>query len=350
MSGFIIGILLGFIMKRSRLCFAGNLRDVYLEKRVKGFYVFLLIILTTSLIYFGLISLKMIPQRPEQAPFSILAAAVGGLTFGLGAVLSNGCVASSLLKAGDGRLAGVMSLLSFAIFATATKQGTLSAIVASMNKTMVVKDSLFEKIPFSIYFIIVPAFVIVGYFTYKNWKAERNSFKLPHQYSGLRYYLFEKKLDTRIAALVVGILAGVAFFFSFLTGRYGSLGITTPIISWLAVFNQNVIELNWASFFVVGMIVGSFIYALGSSEFSFKGTDGKTLVRSLLGGALMGFGAVAGNGCLVGNGIVGTAMFSTSAWFNFAFIVTGIWLGSYVLFVKPMKSVTLGNGGKAYAN
>ncbi|WP_094243666.1 YeeE/YedE family protein [Tetragenococcus halophilus] len=351
MSGFIIGILLGFIMKRSRFCLAGNLRDAYLEKKSKGIYAFLSIILTTSLIYFTMTLLGIIPERPEQASFSLLAATIGGLMFGFGAILANGCVVSSLLKVGDGRLAGVMSLLSFAIVAAAATQGLLAPLVGSMQTTFVVNDQLFEVIPFPVLFVVIPAFLIVAYLIYKNWKKEKKAIQLPSQFSGIRHFLFEKKLDIRIAAIIIGLLAGSSFLFSYLTGRYGSMGITTPVVSWLNIFSQNVNELNWASFFVVGIIVGSFIYALGSLEFSFKGTDGKTLAKSTLGGAMMGFGAIAGQGCLVGNGIVGTAIFSLNAWINFAFILVGIWIGTYVFYVKPLQEIRIENKEEnAYVN
>ena len=53
-SGLVVGILLGFVMQRTRFCLAGGFRDMYVQKSNKMFYA-LLIITVQSI---GLLILK----------------------------------------------------------------------------------------------------------------------------------------------------------------------------------------------------------------------------------------------------------------------------------------------------
>ena len=52
--------------------------------------------------------------------------------------------------------------------------------------------------------------------------------KLKQKYSGLRYYLFEKRYHPFVAGIAVGLIALIAWPMSISTGRDYGLGITTP--------------------------------------------------------------------------------------------------------------------------
>ena len=52
--------------------------------------------------------------------------------------------------------------------------------------------------------------------------------KLKQRYTGIRYYLFEKRYHPFIAAIVIGLIALLAWPMSASTGRNDGLGITTP--------------------------------------------------------------------------------------------------------------------------
>ena len=43
-SGLVVGILLGFVMQRTRFCLAGGFRDMYVQKSNKMFYALLIAI------------------------------------------------------------------------------------------------------------------------------------------------------------------------------------------------------------------------------------------------------------------------------------------------------------------
>ena len=328
--GFVIGLLFGFVLKRSRLCFTGSLRDVYLEKRATGIYVVLIIILVQSLIYFSLTKMGIIPAVQYKS-FSLLATAIGSLLFGLGCILAHGCITISFIKVGDGRLAGLFSLLSFAIFASACRQGFLKDTTTSLQSYIQVQDSLVSHLPFSIFIIIVPLLLIITYLSIKDY--QKNKLKLPSRYKGFRYLFFEKTWDVRIAALLIGLLAGAAWYFK------GALGITGNVVSWVNfAVNDNMQGVGWGSYFLVGLVAGSFVCTLGSLEFSFKTADSRTIILALLGGSCMGLGSVWAQGCILGNGLVGTATFSIKAWYSLAFITLGIWMGAYFFYIRATRN------------
>ena len=127
-AGLIPGFLFGFLLKRSRMCLAGGLRDVYMEKRRSGLISMLLIIFTQSVVYFSLIRAGVLAM-PEPKAFPLAATVIGGLLFGLGALIANGCITTTLVKVGDGRLAGFMSLFSFMIVGVASQKGFLRSLL-----------------------------------------------------------------------------------------------------------------------------------------------------------------------------------------------------------------------------
>lgn len=330
-SGLISGFLFGFLLKRSRICIAGGLRDVYMEKKNTGLIVVLLIITAQSFIYFSLVAQGLI-NGPKAGQFSLVATVIGGLLFGLGAVISNGCITSSLIKAGDGRLAGLLSILSFMIFTSATRQGFLAPLSGALKKLVIVPDTLAVSLTVSPVIIAAIAFIIVAFWALSDKRAEKPAFTLPAEYTGARHLFFEKIWDRRVTALIIGIVAGFSYLLARVTtGNASGWGITTPLFTWFQVVSSTG-KLTWGSFFVLGIVLGSFVCTKGSKEFSFQGADGKTLVCAFIGGILMSFGAVTGGGCMVGHGLAGTARLSVQSWVGLISIIAGIWTGVRLLY------------------
>ncbi|MED4322990.1 YeeE/YedE family protein, partial [Weizmannia sp. CD-2023] len=137
-------------------------------------------------------------------------------------------------------------------------------------------------------------------------------------------------------ALLIGLIAILAWPLSEATGRMDGLGITTPtanLLQFLVTGDQTFV--NWGVFLVLGIFLGSFIAAKASREFRFRMPDAKTGIRSFFGGILMGFGASVAGGCSIGNGLVKTAMMTWQGWFALLFMIFGAWTASYFMFVRP---------------
>ena len=96
--------------------------------------------------------------------------------------------------------------------------------------------------------------------------------------------------------------------------------------------------LNWGVFLVLGIFCGSFIAAKGSNEFRFRVPDVTTMLRSAVGGVLMGIGATLAGGCSIGNGLVETAFFSWQGWLSLPIMIVGTWVAAYFTIIRPQQS------------
>jgi uncharacterized membrane protein YedE/YeeE len=100
---------------------------------------------------------------------------------------------------------------------------------------------------------------------------------------------------------------------------------------------------DWQSTLVLGMVIGSFISAFLSNDFSlqwvpelwataFGNTPLVRVIAAVFGGICLGFGARWADGCTSGHGISGSLQLAISSWISaIAFFIGGI-LMAYFLF------------------
>ncbi len=335
-SGLIIGIIFGFLLKRGRFCPTGTIRDILLEKRAYNFILILALIATQGFIYYLMIVIGIVPEA-KLKDFPIISVVLGSFMFGFGAVLTNGCVCSSLIKTGDGRLIGIISILTFILGAAFAKQGGLEPVTKALASKTIVSDNLYKNIFVSPLIIFAIAVVILYTLMFKHYKNNKPKFELPKQYSGLRHIICEKIWAKEIIVILTGALMAFGFYFSNLAGRNGGFGVTTPLLSWFNLIVNNSNKIGWTSMLVLGIISGSFITAFISKELSLVGTNAVTIVKTMIGSVLMGIGAVWGKGCLVGNGLVRTAQFSMRGWLGFIFLILGMWFATKIILMKKLN-------------
>src|SRR3954470_893917 len=112
-----LGLGVGVVLQRGRLCFAGAFRDLYL---MRNGVMMRAIIVGLALLapVFALIEARAVPEPSFGAvaagahvvPLG-LNLAVGGLLFGVGMVVAGGCVSGTLYRIGEGYVASWASLL-----------------------------------------------------------------------------------------------------------------------------------------------------------------------------------------------------------------------------------------------
>lgn len=330
-SGLIIGIIFGFLLKRGRFCPTGTIRDVRLEGHTYNLILILALIATEGFLYYAMISAGLVPM-PKLKGFPLISVMLGSFIFGFGAVLTNGCITSSLVKTGDGRLTGIVSVITFTLGAAFAKQGALKPVTQALASQLLIADTLHKNLPALAIFgvIAIPLYIVM----FRHYKTHKLKFSLPKRYSGLRHLVCEKIWPKEVIVVLCGVLMAAGFYFSNRAGRNGGFGITTPLISWLNVIVNNNYGLNWSSTLVAGTILGSFITTLISGEFALVGTNAVTIVKTMIGSILMGVGAVWAQGCLIGNGLVGTAQLSVRAWTGLLFITFGIWTATHVILMR----------------
>jgi len=337
MTGIICGALLGFVMQRGRFCLTGGFRDMYIAKDNRMFYALLIAIAVQSIGVFAMIGAGVFEYSASQLP--LLAVIIGAFIFGIGIILSGGCATGTWYRAGEGLIGSWIALVMYMLMAAIMKTGPLASLTTAVREPVVGTDSMADTFGINVWFLVVPFVALVAFIVYRELKKPKVKIpQLKPKKSGIAHILFEKRWNPFVTAVLIGLIATMAWPLSAASGRIFGLGITTPsanILQYLVSGNLDFI--NWGVFLVIGIFIGSLFGAKMSGEFRLRVPDAKTCVRSASGGILMGFGASLAGGCSIGNGLVMTAMMSWSGWIALVFMILGTWTASYFVFVRPAK-------------
>jgi uncharacterized membrane protein YedE/YeeE len=113
----LFGLAFGFVLQRSRFCFASAFRDLFLlgDARVMKGIIAGLAVATAG---FAVLMARLLPEvgfgsLPVGATVLPLGihTALGGVLFGIGMVLAGGCTSGSLYRAGEGYVGSMVALL-----------------------------------------------------------------------------------------------------------------------------------------------------------------------------------------------------------------------------------------------
>lgn len=341
-TGLLVGAIFGFILQRGRFCVTGAFRDVFVSKSTWWLGAFITAIAVQAVGIALLNSLGVIDLSAAVSPFAPFGTIVGGFIFGFGAVLAGGCATGTYYRAAEGLIGSWFALIFYALFASIFKFGPFAETTRfvrgwGITEHATINDSLGVS-PWVLVTLLVAA---VGVWAYKNLtKPKLPMAQLPPEKSGLAHLLFEKRWNPYFTAILIGLVAVLAFPLSWATGREGGLGITTPsakLTTFLTTGDFTMID--WGVMLIVGIMAGSFIAAKGSGEFKLRVPDAKTIVRAIFGGMLMGWGAAWAGGCTIGNGLVETAMFSWQGWVSLIAMILGTGAAAKI-FIMPRKKKT----------
>ena len=136
-AGLLIGIVFGAVGLLSGFCSLSGLRSWWIERDGRMIRTFALamavaVIATQSLAALGLVDLgKSLYLQPSFSPALIL---FGGLLFGYGMVLANGCASRAVVLLGQGNLRSLMVVVIIAVTAQMTLKGLIApARLAFLN-------------------------------------------------------------------------------------------------------------------------------------------------------------------------------------------------------------------------
>lgn len=335
LTGLLCGALLGFVMQRGRFCLTGGFRDMYIAKDNRMFYALLIAIAVQSIGVYTLIQMDVIQFSTGAFPW--VAVIIGSFVFGIGIILAGGCATGTWYRAGEGLLGSWMALAGYMLMSTIMKSGPLTPVNESISSVVLPKNSIADTTGISVWFFIAIFTAIVVWIISRELRKPKIVIpSMKPKRTGIAHLLFEKRWHPFFTAMLVGLIAILAWPLSEATGRMSGLGITTPsanILQYLVTGDVSII--NWGVFLVLGIFLGSFIAAKGSREFRFRMPDAKTGITSFIGGILMGFGASLAGGCSIGNGLVMTAMMTWQGWVSLVFMILGTWTASYFVFIRP---------------
>ncbi|AOY78467.1 transporter [Clostridium formicaceticum] len=121
-SFWMIGILLGMTMQRSRFCFAASFRDPIMMGSTSLLKAVLLAFMVSTVGFF-IIQYKTVGSNPNYLLTAVpgqlspvgIHTAIGAILFGVGMVMAGGCVSGSLMRLGEGYMMQLVALIGFII-------------------------------------------------------------------------------------------------------------------------------------------------------------------------------------------------------------------------------------------
>lgn len=331
--GFFIAMVFGFVGNKTHFCSMGAISDVVnMGSRGRMGAWFLAIgiaILGVQYLYIsGRVDIDASVYRSPN--LYILSYILGGIIFGIGMTLAAGCGQRNLVRVGGGNLKALVVLLVLGITAYMTMRGILAivrleyiyAINADLTKQGITNQGLFDyigsllKLEDSSLLQKIGGFVVAFGFIAYAFKHEE----------------FRKSFDNILAGVVLGACVIAAWYASGYVGQddfdpitpqgFAFIGPVGNTISYLMTYTGA--EINFGIAVVLGMIFGSFVYAIISGTFRIETFSNKSeMVNHLIGAMMMGFGGVLSFGCTVGQGVTGMSTLAIGSFLTLGSIIFG---------------------------
>lgn len=114
-ASLVVGVIIGFVGQRSRMCFVGGIRDWILVRDtflLKGLIAFLLVGWVTFPMS-GLIGGEMLGDFGRPVLVTVMLAVVGGFGVGYVSILSNGCPFRQHVLAAQGAIGSMIYVGGF---------------------------------------------------------------------------------------------------------------------------------------------------------------------------------------------------------------------------------------------
>lgn len=339
LTGLLCGLLLGFVMQRGRFCITGAFRDMYVIKSHRMFVALLIAISVQAVGLALFFDTGVLTESPAEN-FAPLAVIAGAFLFGIGIILAGGCATGTWYRAGEGLIGSWIALFTYMLFSAIMRTGPLGELNSTLRGMNTKHTTIHATLGISHWILVALLVAITLWLTIKQLrKPQAKLATLAPKKQGIAHILFEKRWHPFVTATLVGLIALLAWAWSVPTGRNFGLGITGPsanIMQYLVTGESKFI--NWGVFLVLGILLGSFIAAKASNEFRFRVPDVTTVLRSALGGVVMGIGASLAGGCSIGNGLVETAFFSWQGWVSLPVMILGTWVAAYFTIIRPSRA------------
>ncbi|OAF03501.1 hypothetical protein AYJ54_02995 [Bradyrhizobium centrolobii] len=327
LAGLAIGLIYGAVGLLSGFCLMSSMRGWLAEgdgRLVRTYALAIAVAIAASQILAVGGTVDLGKSIYLQQTFSAPVLFLGGLLFGYGMVLSNGCGSRALVLLGRGNLRSFVVVIVLAVAAQMTLKGLIApariALVQASQGTVNANSlpSLLATLGLgeAVSRTLAAAAIVVALILFAFVHAG-----------------FRRSPGQIAAGIIVGLLVAGGWF---VTGYLGaddfnpvpvtSLTFIAPIADALqyAMLSTG-LTLNFGIATVAGVLAGSLVTALATGRFKLEGySSPRHMLRSGSGAALMGIGGVMAFGCSIGQGLTGM---STLALASFV-AVAGILLGT----------------------
>ncbi|BBE31456.1 transporter [Tepiditoga spiralis] len=323
-SGLIIGLIFGVILQKGRVCFNSAFRDVLMFKDNYLMKLAALTLALESIVFVLFAQFGWMTMNPK--PLNWGANIVGGFIFGLGMVLAGGCASGVTYRVGEGMTTAWFAAVFYGLTGYATKHGAFNWWLKLFGQSIKTTND-------SQYFVEKSGPTLSSVLHLNQWIVVAIFVGLMLWYVfGTKTTERPTKLGFKTASILIALLAGFAFITSTASGRHYGMGITG---GWINLFDGflNKKPLNWEGLEILGIIVGAGITAKLAGEFKLRMPKNPiTYLQVMIGGFLMGLGAVTAGGCNVGHFLTGVPQLAISSIVASIFFILGNWTMAWLLY------------------
>lgn len=323
--GVLLGGVFGVAAQISRFCLrravAGERSDRQSAAGVWMTALAVAILAVQGLGQAGLVAIG--DHRWMSADLPVLALVAGGLAFGIGMVLTRGCVSRLSVLSASGNLRAATVLVVFAIVAHAMLKGVLAPLRTALGSvTIEAPVAALGQLPggpalWSL-LVAIPLLAL----------AAR---------SGAR------PINLALGAVIGGVAAAgwagtsVLLMDDFDPLPIQSIAFTLPWADTLFwTIASTAIPATFGVGFIGGVLGGALVSALARREFRWESfSDASQTLRYTTGAVLMGVGGVLAGGCTVGAGLAGGGTLSLAALIALAAIIAGGLAAKVALAAQP---------------
>ncbi|MBI2867524.1 MAG: YeeE/YedE family protein [Chloroflexi bacterium] len=361
----LFGLAFGFVLQRSRFCFASSFRDLWLFRNGRVMRAVLLGMAVATL-GFALAMYNLSPtiitgRYPLEANVAPLGfhTVVAGLLFGFGMVLAGGCLSGSLYRVGEGYVGSLVALggVLVGFFLLSRTWGFWWDTSVSYAPRI----WLPHYVGWSGGIVLTLLGLLLAYLLVLWWegRSPARAFRDPELDATPAQDTFGAKVKTLLQKVFVNawpVLAAGALlgFLNTLEYLYAHpWGVTGEMFRWMDLGSKEVgltpgaltglgdiggtcniggaetkrVGLTHGTMINVGIVLGSFVAANLAGEFKIRvPRQPKRYVQAVIGGILMGYGAALALGCTLGAFFSAAPSLGVNAW-GFAL---GLLVGSFV--------------------
>ena len=344
-GGFVLAFIFGAVANRTNFCTMGAVSDVvnmgsWARMRMWLLAIAVAIVGTHALQLAGLIDLgKSFYTRPNLTWLSYV---LGGFLFGVGMTLGSGCGSKTLVRVGAGSLKALVVFVFLGIAAYMTLKGLFA-----MGRTRWIDPVAVDLSAYQLPRQDLPS--IIAATTGMGLRAVEITVAAVVALALLVFVLkdrdFRSSFDNLLGGIVVGLVIVGGWY---VTGHLGfaenpetledtffgtnsrtieSLSFTAPVgyvLELLMLWSDKSLTVTFGIAATLGLILGSFAYAIVSKTFRWEGFAGAgDTANHVIGGILMGFGGVTAVGCTIGQGLTGFSTLAVGSILAFLAIVAG---------------------------
>ena len=309
-AGVLAGLLFGYALQRSDLCFHSTFRGIW-ERRfnlIRGYILAVTIAAVGLSLVYAVGPWDQLNRGLGFRPVSIVA---GGLTIGIGMVVAASCTSGLFYKLGSGMAGAVVGLTGWAA-------GELAAKDIRLPGPTLLKGGEEGTIPGVLGVpVLSVALPMLGVVVFVLWRGRRAGRIDPPRESW----------QWRWPMIGVGVgLATVAGWA--LAGAGGATfgPSTTGAVSGLVAGAPN----EWQLSLLLAIVLGSAFAARTRGGWWVRGESARRLGGLFIGGLLLGAGAIVAGGCNLGHGLSGMAQLNVSSTVAVASMIAGVGLAGFV--------------------